>query len=76
MKERAGFLVSRILSFLSAHVEHTVSGIHHSDDFPRSHRKGLVCFDPWGFAVELFMSDISKVRFQTKRDMGAYAVRG
>ena len=38
---------------------------------------GLVCFDDlWGYAVEPLMPDRPKVRFQTKRDTGVYAVRG
>ena len=38
---------------------------------------GLVCFDdPWGYAVEPLMLDRSKLKFQTKRDTGVYAVRG
>ena len=36
---------------------------------------GLVCFnDPWGYAVEPLMADRSKVRCQTKRDTGVYAL--
>ena len=38
---------------------------------------GLVCFDDlWGYVDEPLMPDRSKVRFQTKRDTGVYAVRG
>ena len=38
---------------------------------------GLVCFDdPWGYAIELLMPDRYNVRFQTKRDTGAYTVCG
>ena len=38
---------------------------------------GLVCVnDPWGYAVELLMSDRSKVRRQTKWDTGVYDARG
>ena len=36
----------------------------------------LVCVsDPWGYAVEPLMPERSKVRRQTKRDMGVYATR-
>ena len=36
-----------------------------------------MCFnDPWCYAVETLMSVRSKVRFQTKRDTGVYAVGG
>ena len=38
---------------------------------------GLVCFNgPLGYAVEPLMLDRFKVRFQTKRDTGVYAVCG
>ena len=37
---------------------------------------GFMCFDdPWDYAVEPLMPDRSKVRFQTKRDTGVYAMR-
>ena len=32
--------------------------------------------DVWGYAVKPLMPDRSKLRFQTKRDTGVYAVRG
>ena len=38
---------------------------------------GRVCFDdPWGYAVEPLVPDRSKMRLQTKRDTGVYAVCG
>ena len=38
---------------------------------------GLVCLnDLWGYTLEPLMPGRSKVRFQTKRDTGVYAVRG
>ena len=43
--------------------------------FPHVVVIGLERFS-WGYAVEPLMPDRSKVRRQTKRDTGAYAMRG